>query len=117
MNEILCLLPTFALSFVLTLLLELPIALLFRLRGRELSLFCLVNLLTNPAAVYLNFLLRSVLPARSVFLWQIPIELAVLAVEGYLYSRYSRSLIFPWIFAVSANVFSYAVGLVLSYVL
>ncbi len=117
MSEIFYLISAFAVSFALTLLFEFPIAILFRLRWRELSLFFLVNILTNPAAVYLNLLFRSVFPACSAFLWQIPIEAAVILAEGFVYLRYSRSLRFPWIFAAAANVLSYALGLIITMIL
>ncbi len=117
MTEILTYLPTFALSLTLTLALEFAVALAFRLRGRDIALFALVNVLTNPAAVYLHLLFRGICPDGFALAWQIPIEAAVVAVEGILYSRLSRSIDRPWAFAVLANAFSYGTGLILNIIL
>ncbi len=117
MNDILALLPVFALSLGLTLLLEFLIALIFRMHGRDFPVLLLVNLLTNPAAVYLNILFCNLFSGTSVFVWQIPIELAVVAIEGFIYSRICSSLRSPLVFAAVANVFSYGVGLILNLIL
>ncbi len=114
MHEIKQLLLTFGLSLSLTLVLELPIALLFRMRGRDLLLFLLVNLLTNPAAVYLSLLLNSLCPGVPLLLLQLPIEAAVVGAEGLLYAKLARSLRLPWLFALTANVFSYGIGLLIN---
>ncbi len=103
------LLLIFSLSLGLTLLLELPVARLFGLKKRELLPAVLVNLLTNPVAVYLNLLCRAVFSA-SWPLWQLPIELAVIGAEGYCYARFSAAKR-PWLLAIAANLFSYACGL------
>ncbi len=116
MDEIVTLLPTFALSLGMTLLLEGVVALLFRLRGREFLWFFLINLLTNPAAVYLNLLFCTLFPDRTVFLWQIPLEIAVVVAEALLY-RAGTSLRRPWLFSLVANAFSYGLGLLLNLVL
>ncbi len=115
MNDILMLLFTFSISLGLTLLLEGVIALVFKMRGRDALLFLLVNLLTNPLVVYLNLLFCTLFPGASVFFWQIPLEIAVFAVEGLLYYKYSQSLRVPWLFAGLANLFSYGTGLILNY--
>ncbi len=116
MHELGTLLLTFFLSFALTLLFEGLISLLFRMRGRNFLLFLLVNLLTNPAAVYLHLLCGSLFPETSVFVWQIPIEVGVVILEGYLYRKYASALRAPWSYAVSANVFSYGAGLILNFI-
>ncbi len=117
MNDVLSLLSVFAFSLGLTLVLEFPVALIFRMRGRDFPALVLVNLLTNPVAVYLNILLCNLFADTSVFAWQIPIEVAVVVTEGFLYSRISSSLHSPWVFAAVANVFSYGVGLILNLIL
>ncbi len=116
MDEIVTLLPTFALSLGLTLLLEGVVALLFRLRGREILWFFLVNLLTNPAVVYLNLLFSTLFPDGTPFLWQIPLEIGVFALEGVLY-RVGASLRRSWLFSLVANALSYGLGLLLNFIL
>lgn len=107
------LLYTFALSLGLTLLLELLLACLCHLRGRDLWLVMLVNILTNPAVVYLDLLCTAWLP-HGRDLWQIPLEAAAILVEGWCYARYARAVRRPWMFALVANLFSYGCGLLLN---
>ncbi len=106
----------FAVSLLLTLALELIVGIAFRLRSRDILLLTLVNILTNPAAVYLDMLCRRLWSADP-YLWQIPIELAVVAVEGLCYMKLSDSVRRPWLLAISANVFSYGVGIILNLIL
>lgn len=113
MKDLLTLLPTFALSLGLTLILELALARLCRLRGRDYLLVILVNILTNPAVVYLDMVCATLMP-NGRDLWQIPLEAAAIAVEGLCYARYARSICRPWTFALVANLFSYGFGLFLS---
>ncbi len=115
MTEILYVMPRFVISLLLTLMLEFAASLIFRVRGRDLLLFLLVNIFTNPVAVYLDMLCRDLYPSVSIFVWQVPIELCVVAAEGLIYFKLSKNIRLPWVFAVVANVFSYGVGLVLNY--
>ncbi len=112
MRPLLELLPTFALSLALTLILELSVALLCRLRGRDLLLVILVNILTNPAVVYLDMVCGALLP-NGRDLWQIPLELGAIAVEALCYSRFATAIRRPWMFALVANAFSYGCGLLI----
>ncbi len=107
----------FFLSFGLTLVLEGLIALSFKMKREDLLLFVLVNLLTNPAVVFLDMMLCGLFPEMSEFFWQIPLEVAVIALEGIIYARLSRTLRMPWLFAASANVFSYTIGLIISLII
>ena len=51
---------SFLISFLLTLVLEYPIILLFRIqKKKDLLLVLLVNLLTNPAAVAITLFLQT----------------------------------------------------------
>ncbi len=99
-----------ALSLLLTLLLEEGFALAWGLRWRyELTLVALVNCLTNPPVVILHYTavtLRGwpVLPVAAV------LEISAVLTEAYCYRRGSRALKRPLLFAVLANLFSYAAG-------
>lgn len=112
LQPLLALLPTFAISLGLTLILEWIIALLCRLRGRDYLLLVLVNILTNPAVVYLNMVFSAAFP-NGGDLWQIPLELAAVAVEALCYRKFARSIHRPWMFSLVANGFSYGCGLLL----
>lgn len=96
----------FAVSLGLTLLLELPFVYLWGLRSRhDLTLAVLVNVLTNPAAVFFHTL---GVPA-------LPLEAAVVAVEGICYRFRGENVRHPWRLALFVNVFSYSAGCLLNH--
>lgn len=94
-------------SFLLTLSVEGIYGYLWGLRGKDLYLLFLVNLLTNPAVVLINAL------TGAVFL---P-ELAAIVVEGGLYRSLGEKVKYPWLFSLSVNVFSYSLGCVIQWFL
>ena len=105
------LLEMFGISLALTLLLELPVGYCFGYRNRKLLfLVCLVNVLTNPAAVLLHWLGFP----------QIPIEIAVVFLEAIIYLWFSRdekwTIPYPVLFPVVANCSSWSVGLLIQWI-
>ncbi len=100
-------LTAFALSLGLTLACELPFALLWGLRGRDLLLCALVNLLTNPAVVLLHLLVPH--PCATA-LW----EAGAFAAEGWHYRRYGQKIRAPWLFSLLCNGLSFSLGLVIN---
>lgn len=93
----------YGLSFLLTLVIELPICYTWGLRSRDkLELAFLVNLLTNPAAVFLH---------TSVGIPQIPVEILVVLVECYVYHQFKIK--HPLLLSLIANGISWGLGLVL----
>lgn len=98
-----------AVSLLLTLGLELIFSLLWGLRGRDLLLVVLVNLLTNPPVVLLYWLLCRV--GACPPLLAVPLlEGAVVLTEGYYFQTRGRALPHPWRFALLLNLFSYGMG-------
>ncbi len=97
-------LGNFLVSLGLTLLLEGIVVLAWGLRRRDLALFALVNVLTNPPAV----LLHALFPGWGVTL---AIEAAAVAVEGFCYARLGDAVQRPWLLALIANGFSFSMGL------
>lgn len=91
----------FALSLGLTLMIEVPIAWAWGLRGRELLTVLVANVMTNPLAVALHL---SGIP-------QLPIELGVVLAEGFAYSRHFEKR--PWLLALVSNAISWGLGLML----
>ena len=91
----------FALSLGLTLMIEVPIAWAWGLRGRELLTVLIANVMTNPLAVALHL---SGIP-------QLPIELGVVLAEGFAYSRHFEKR--PWMLALVSNAISWGLGLIL----
>lgn len=100
----------FALSLLLTLVFEGMIAFVWGLRKRDLLLFVLVNVLTNPAAV----LLHALFPGWGV---TAVLEAGVVLVEGVLYQRLGYAVRRPWLFSLCANVFSFCIGLAVDLVI
>ena len=98
-------LKVFALCLGLTLLIELPIAYLWGLRGRELVTVLVANVMTNPLAVALNL---CGIP-------QVPIELGVVLVEGCAYRLHFDKR--PLSLAIVSNAVSWGIGLVLNRIL
>lgn len=93
------------LSLILTLALELPVALLWKLRGWELLLCVLVNLMTNPA-VGLGYRL---MPCWETVLL---LEAAAAAAEGFCYDR--AGIRRPWMLSLTANGVSFGLGCVIN---
>ena len=91
-------LEIFAMSLGLTLAIELPIAYLWGLRGRQLLTVLAANLMTNPLAVALHL---SGVP-------QLPIELGVVIAEGFAYSRHFEKS--PRLLALVSNALSWGIG-------
>lgn len=94
-------LKIFALSLGLTLAIELPVAYLWGLRGRELVTVLAANLMTNPLAVALHL---SGIP-------QPPIETGVVLAEGFAYFRHFENR--PWLLALVSNALSWGFGLLI----
>lgn len=102
------LLEMFTVSLVLTWLIELTVAAVMGFRDRRsLLLVILVNLLTNPAAVLLCHL----------GIPQLPVELAVIAVEAWVYTSFSKDdrwqISHPIILSVAANLIAWFAGIFL----
>lgn len=95
------LLKMFGISLALTLAIELPAAFLWGLRGRQLAVVALANVMTNPLAVALSW----------VGLPQIPIEIAVVLAEGFTYRSFFEKR--PVLLAVASNALSWGIGLMM----
>lgn len=103
-------LATFARCLGLTLLIELPMAALFGLRRRDLLAAVCINTLTNPIVVFLSLLLSRSWPQTNPFLYQLPLEAAVVAAEGLCYKLCTDAET-PWLLSLAANAASYGIGL------
>lgn len=102
------LLEMFGVSLLLTLFLELPVAWMMGLRGKQyVLLVTLVNILTNPAAVLLCWLGVP----------QIPVEMAVVITEGVVYYRFSKEIIWridhPFRMSAICNAVSWLTGVLI----
>lgn len=101
---------SFVVSLTLTVLLEGILALFWGFRRRDLLLFVLANVLTNPPAMLLHILFRG---------WAVVValELAVVVVEGLLFERLGERIKKPWLFSLLANAFSFSLGLIIDKIL
>lgn len=98
----------FAVSLILTLVIELSVGYFMGIRGkRNYLLMCLVNLLTNPAAVLACFLGAK----------QLPVEIGVVLVEAAVYLWFSRDdkweISHPVLLALMANGISWTSGILI----
>ena len=105
------LLEMFAVSLGLTLAIELAVCMVLGMRtGRQILLVILVNILTNPAAVLLCWL----------GIPQIPIEIAVVAVEVGIYYCFSKeerwNITHPVLLSAALNILSYSAGLLIQWI-
>lgn len=84
------LLKMFGTALLFTLLIELAVAVLYKIRSRQkLLLVVLVNILTNPPAVLLHWLGSLYLPALPDLWLQLGLELLVILAEALIYHSFS----------------------------
>ena len=101
------------LSLGLTLALELVYAMGWKVRGRDLLLVVLMNVLTNPLVVLWNAATAS---AGYLVSTALP-EAAAVAVEAVLLKRFGKDIAYPLLLAVCINVFSYFCGLLINQII
>ena len=107
----------FLISLGLTLLIELSVAFLMKIRGKtELLIVALVNILTNPIVVFLVYFTIFRAPA---YRWpvEIALEILVIPAEGLIYRAAKRNgFAFPkpFLLALVCNLSSYGFGLILN---
>ena len=110
-------LEMFLFSLVLTLIIETIVAWLLGVSMHGLKVVWLVNVLTNPPAVCVNWLLGIRFPALPLFIKQLPIEAVVILVETGIYQSFAGEAKWgvrnPIALAVVANLVSYCSGLLL----
>lgn len=99
----------FVISLLLTLILELPIVMLFKARKKDLLLFLLVNILTNPPIVLLSMLTDY---HKAI---QLLLEVVVIWAEGWYYKKYAEHIRRGRLCSLCANVFSYGVGIIINF--
>lgn len=99
-------------SLLLTLALEELFALVWGLRGRDLKLVLLMNLLTNPLAVSAHFILCHLWELSEIPVVLV-IESLVVLTEGACCRSLGEKIRHPWAFALAVNLFSYGTGVLL----
>ncbi len=110
------LLETFGISLGLTLLIEVPLALLFGVRKEGLFVVFLVNVFTNPAVNLIYLLLRSLCGAPA-FPTQLLLEIPVVLSEWLIYRAFMKHADMfrrPFLMAFVLNAVSYGTGLLIT---
>lgn len=110
-------LGTLLISLGLTLVLELAFCLIFKIRGvHNLILVVLVNILTNPPVVLINYLLIQNTPVSPIITVLI-LEAAAFLTEGFCYKHYAENIKRPYLLSFGANTFSYFSGLLILHII
>lgn len=110
------LLANFAISLGLTLLIEMPLAMLFGVRGKALWVVFLVNVLTNPLVNLLYVMTRTQInlpPILTQLFLEIPVVLAEWRVY-HIFKKYAGWFEHPLVLSFVLNTVSYGIGLLLS---
>ena len=106
----------FAVSLGLTLAIELALAIILRVRSkRGLLVVLLVNVMTNPAAVFLCMALGPNL-GRWYLPFQLLVEALAVLAEGHVYRQFRAELnaaLPPFLLSLVLNACSYGTGLIL----
>lgn len=106
--------PVLLKSLGLTLVLETGLGWLFSVRNRwDITLIGLVNLLTNPAVVFLYYINLLYVGWNPVLVTAV-LEAAAVTAEAICYRAAARKIRHPWRFALGANLFSFAAGAVIT---
>lgn len=94
----------------LTLLFELTVAFLWKVRKADIKIVILANVVTNPLVVLLYYLALS----ASVKSWGLIaiLEISAVIFESVCY-KFKSNIKSPIIFAIVANVVSYSLGLLI----
>ena len=111
---VLYLIKMFGVSLGLTLMIEEAAAWIYGIRrGKDFLLVCLVNILTNPAAVFLAWVWRMYMPDGGKFLFYLVAETAVVVTEVKIYKAYLLEGRHPVWFSLAANGCSFLLGLMI----
>lgn len=103
-------LETLAISLALTIVLELGFGMILGIRNPwDMTLVILVNLLTNPAVVFLYYV-NLLYMGQNQAAVTAALEIGAAAAEGLCYRAASRRIRRPWLFSAGANLFSFTVG-------
>ncbi len=112
------LLHSFAISLVLTLIIEEAVATAFGARTKhEFIIVALANTLTNPAIVFYYILISRCFPSASPVLLQLPGEILVVLIEAHVYHYMGITEKYrfphPALLAFTANLISWMSGILL----
>ena len=110
-----------AISLTLTLILEISFfsiisAVTRKFNKKDLLLTVMANVITNPAVVLSYWLVTLYTNWNGVIIIA-ALEITAVLVEGYIYDKYGRSFKHPCIFSITANAFSFGVGMLIQIII
>jgi hypothetical protein len=102
-----------AVSLGFTIILEEALAWTAGIRNRwDMILIGLVNVLTNPAVVFIHYMYRAHGGrGRGLVFVTAAAELSAVIAEAFCYKAAARNIRHPWMFSIGANLFSFIAGL------
>ena len=103
-------------SLALTIVLELSAAAVVGLRGRDLLLTIIVNMLTNPI-VTAAFYILSGTTELSEQLIKAFLEIWAIVTEWLIYRKYGVNIKRPLLLSVGLNGFSFFSGMLINYLI
>lgn len=114
-------LTSLALSLILTLVLESSFFLIVRratnkYNKKDLLLLIMANIITNPVVV-LSYWLAILYTDFGRVTILLPLEVAAMLTEGYIYNKYGRMFRHPYIFSAIANAFSVGIGMLIQMII
>ncbi len=110
------LLYTLFISLLLTIIVELLFFILIGIRDKKnLLLACLINMITNPPVVLCYYLISSYTDLNMYYI-TIILELGAILTESYYYRTYGSKLKHPYSLAISTNIVSYSIGVIMNYI-
>ncbi len=109
-------LESLVVSLILTIIIEVPIAILLGIRGKnDILIAIMVNVLTNPVVV---FTANCILMLNNVFIYNVVVailEISAVVVEFLLYKKYLRRYKkSPFLLSLICNSISFGTGLLIN---
>ena len=111
-------LESLIISLVLTLIIEVGFALIFKVRGKiDIAVVFLANIITNPVIVTIENLIWTIenytLMITLSFIFWVVLEIVVILVEGYIYNKLRvKSKYSPYKMSLVLNSISILFGIV-----
>lgn len=107
---------TLGISLILTIIFELLFFMTLGIRDKKtMLLVCLVNVITNPPVVLCFYLITSYTRLDESYI-KIILEFIAILTEEYYYKTYAANIKYPYLIAISANIVSFSIGMLINYI-
>ena len=101
-------------TILLTLIIEIPVLLLFGFRKKDIiTVGALINIATNFTVNFLMYRIKYVIASQNYGSWILPLEAAVVLIEFIAMSFFTDKKIKLFFVVALANVLSYLSGILL----